>query len=106
MIKLFKSPVVPRSRSVRVARRGALHRGGRRRVLLRGGRNRKKGERLMTLSRGQLIPVVLVALAILLPGAAEAQGNCCSCSYDGTNCSACCYIEQTASCHVDISGSV
>lgn len=60
----------------------------------------------MTLSRGQLIPVVLVALAILLPGAAEAQGNCCSCSYNGTNCSACCYVDQTASCHVDISGSV
>jgi hypothetical protein len=60
----------------------------------------------MTLSRGQLIPVVLVALAILLPGAGEAQGNCCSCSFSGTNCSACCYVDQTASCVVDIAGSV
>jgi hypothetical protein len=60
----------------------------------------------MTLSRSHLIPVVLVALAILLPGAAEAQSNCCSCSFGGTNCSARCYIDQMASCHGDISGSV
>src|SRR3954451_15772850 len=60
----------------------------------------------MTLSRGQLIPVVLVALAILLPGAAEAQGNYCSCSFKGTNCSARCYVDQTPRCHVDTSGSV
>lgn len=60
----------------------------------------------MTLSRGQLIPVVLVALAVLLPGAAEAQGICCECHFNGTNCSACCYLDQMASCHGDISGSV
>ncbi|HEY2291125.1 MAG TPA: hypothetical protein VGM86_10530 [Thermoanaerobaculia bacterium] len=60
----------------------------------------------MILSRGQLITVALVALAILLPGAADAQGNCCSCSFDGTNCSACCYVDQTPSCVVDSSGSI
>jgi hypothetical protein len=60
----------------------------------------------MTLGRGLLIPSVLMALAILLPDAVGAQGNCCSCSFDGTNCSACCYVDQTASCFVDSAGSV
>lgn len=60
----------------------------------------------MTSSRGLLILSVLVALVLLLPGAAGAQSNCCSCSFDGTNCSACCYIDQTASCNVNNAGSV
>ena len=60
----------------------------------------------MTTSRGLLILSVLVALAILLPGAAGAQGNCCQCSFNGTNCSACCYPDQRASCPVETVGSV
>jgi hypothetical protein len=67
------------------------------------GRNRKKGEHLMTLGRGLAIPFVLVALAILLPDAAEA--GCCDCDYNGTHCSACCYDDQWADCNVYGSGS-
>jgi hypothetical protein len=65
----------------------------------------------MTSGRVRLIPFFLVALAIvamavLLPDAVGAQGNCCSCSWNGTNCSACCYSDQTPSCVVEFSGSV
>jgi hypothetical protein len=68
----------------------------------------KKLERrhLMTPSRVLLIPFVLVALAILLPGAAGAQSSCCSCSFNGTNCSACCYLDQGPNCRVESSGTV
>ena len=56
----------------------------------------------MTSGRGRPIPFVLVALAILLPGAVGAQpgGNCCSCDYNGTSCSACCYSDQAPNCAV------
>lgn len=59
----------------------------------------------MTASRVRLIPFVLVALAILLPNAVEAQ-NCCNCDFLGTSCSACCYVDQAPSCTVASSGSV
>lgn len=60
----------------------------------------------MTLGRGLLIPSVLLALAILLPDAVGAQSPCCTCSFRGTNCSACCYVDQTPLCAVESSGSV
>ncbi len=60
----------------------------------------------MTLGRSLLIPSALMALAVLLPDAVGAQGNCCSCSFNGTNCSACCYVDQTPSCVVESSGSI
>jgi len=64
----------------------------------------------MAFGRVRLIPFVLVALAvvgvaILLPDAVQAQ-SCCECSYNGTNCSACCYADQTPSCVVEFSSSV
>jgi hypothetical protein len=47
-----------------------------------------------------LVPFVLVALAILLPGTLGAQDNCCSCyATNGyTSCSTCCYADQTPLC--------
>ncbi|MFL6260754.1 MAG: hypothetical protein ACJ76Y_13660 [Thermoanaerobaculia bacterium] len=47
-----------------------------------------------------LVPFVLVAVAILLPGAVGAQNNCCSCYADNgfTSCSTCCYADQTPRC--------
>jgi hypothetical protein len=60
----------------------------------------------MTSSHGLLILFVLVALAILLPGAAGAQSTCCECHFNGTDCSACCYVDQTPSCVVEGSGSI
>jgi hypothetical protein len=70
------------------------------------GRNRKKGAHLMTSSRGLLISSVLMALAILLPDAVGAQGDCCECHANGTNCSACCYVDQNPSCIIYNAGSV
>jgi hypothetical protein len=53
-----------------------------------------------------LVPFVLVALAILLPDAAGAQGNCCECvDFGGTSCSACCYADQTPHCNLYNGGS-
>jgi hypothetical protein len=60
----------------------------------------------MTSGCGRLIPSVLVALAILLPGAVGAQDNCCSC-FDpgGTSCSTCCYVDQAPHCNLYNGGS-
>ncbi len=58
------------------------------------------------LSRVLPLPLVLVTVAILFPEAVAAQGSCCQCSFNGTNCSACCYVDQTASCAVESIGSV
>jgi hypothetical protein len=60
----------------------------------------------MAFGRVRLISFVLVTLAIvamasLLPDAAVAQSNCCSCSFNGTNCSACCYSDQGPNCRVE-----
>jgi hypothetical protein len=61
----------------------------------------------MTSSRVRLIPVALVALAILLPAAAGAQTRYCSCNGYGTNCSACFYVvDQAARCGGYRTGSV
>jgi len=70
-----------------------------------------KGAMGGTANRGRLIPsvlvpFVLVALAILLPGAVGAQGGCCDCvDFVGTSCSACCYADQTPSCTLYNGGS-
>jgi hypothetical protein len=62
----------------------------------------------MTSSRRvRLIPLVLVALASLLPATAGTQNKCCSCSAaNGTNCSACFYVDQTARCAGYKTGSI
>jgi hypothetical protein len=53
------------------------------------------------MTRGLLVPSVLVALAILLPDAVEAQGECCQCPPGGNPaCSECCYVDQIALCQM------
>lgn len=60
-------------------------------------------------SRALNVSLVLATgaiLAVLLPAGAVAQGACCQCNFNGTNCSACCYADQTPSCAVESIGSV
>jgi len=60
----------------------------------------------MTSGPVRLIPLfVLAALAILLPNAVGAQSTCCECHFEGTNCSACCYIDQNPLCTLYYAGS-
>jgi len=61
---------------------------------------------MTTSDRGRPILFVLVALAILLPGAVGAQGGCCFCDdFEGESCAACCYPDQTPTCTFDNFGS-
>lgn len=48
--------------------------------------------------------LLLIALAFL-PASAGAQSNCCTCSSNGTNCSACCWPDQQANCITFIIGT-
>ena len=49
-------------------------------------------------------PLLLLAALIALPASGGAE--CCNCSVNGTNCSACCFVDQDPSCTVFGQGSV
>jgi hypothetical protein len=60
----------------------------------------------MSSRRVRPIRFVLVALALLLPGAVGAQSTCCNSEGDnGNDCSACCYADPTLTCTFDNVGS-
>lgn len=66
----------------------------------------EEGPPLMKISLSRTRTSLLLIALAFLSASAGAQGGCCQCSFNGTNCSACCYVDQDPRCPIQNTGSV